>query len=138
MPILIPPHLFSKISLLMILADDEGIWCGGSVKNDNPFFDIPKEVSNAVIRHNIISHNGLSGILLNGGIYDLYGNQILDNWLWGIMVKSQSSANIISNDIFENKCGGIRIGINSICGLSAFGTPKQIIIGYVTVTTGFH
>jgi tetratricopeptide (TPR) repeat protein len=92
--------------------NNEGIWCGGSAKNDNPFFDIPKEVSKAVIRHNIISHNGLSGILLNGGIYDLYGNKILDNWLWGIVVKSQSSANIINNDIFENKCGGIRIGIN--------------------------
>jgi hypothetical protein len=28
------------------------------------------------------------------------------------MVKSQSSANIVNSDIFENKCGGIRIGIN--------------------------
>jgi hypothetical protein len=35
-------------------------------------FGIPKEESNAVIRHNIISHNGLSGISLDGGIYDLY------------------------------------------------------------------
>jgi hypothetical protein len=74
-------------------------------------FGIPKEESNAVIRHNIISHNGLNGISLNGGIYDLYGNKILDNWLWGIMIQSQSSANIINSDIFENKCGGIRISI---------------------------
>ena len=92
--------------------NQEGIWCGGSADNERAIVYIPKEESNAVIRHNIISHNGLSGISLDGGIYDLYGNKILDNWLWGIMVKSQSSAYIINNDIFENKCGGIRIGIN--------------------------
>jgi hypothetical protein len=82
--------------------NQEGIWCGGSADNERAIFGIPKEESNAIIRHNIISHNGLSGISLDGGIYDLYGNKILDNWLWGIMVKSQSSANIINSDIFEN------------------------------------
>ena len=92
--------------------NQEGIWCGGLAEDDSAIFGIPKEESNAVIRHNIIRHNGLCGISLNGGIYDLYGNKILDNWLWGIMVKSQSSANIINSDIFENKCGGIRIGMN--------------------------
>jgi parallel beta-helix repeat protein len=38
----------------------EGIWCGGSTENERAYFYLPKEESNAVIRHNIISHNGLS------------------------------------------------------------------------------
>jgi hypothetical protein len=54
----------------------EGIWCGGSTENERAYFYLPKEESNAVIRHNIIRHNGLSGISLDGGVYDLYGNKI--------------------------------------------------------------
>jgi parallel beta-helix repeat protein len=92
--------------------NQDGIHCVGSMDNKLAMFDIPNEESNVVIRHNIISHNGLNGITLDGGIYDLYGNKILDNWMWGIMIQSQSSANIINSDIFENKCGGIRIGAN--------------------------
>jgi parallel beta-helix repeat protein len=57
----------------------------------------------------------------------------------GIMVKSQSSANIINNDIFENKCGGIRIGINYSASVILDGnTIRDHHTGYVTVTTGFH
>jgi hypothetical protein len=46
----------------------EGIWCGGSADNERAIAYIPKEKSNAVIRHNIIRQNGLSGISLDGGI----------------------------------------------------------------------
>jgi hypothetical protein len=35
-----------------------------------------------------------------------------ENWLWGLMIKSKSSTYLLNNDIFENKCGGIRVGIN--------------------------
>ncbi|CAG2195420.1 unnamed protein product [Mytilus edulis] len=94
----------------------EGIFCGG-ILNPNNFGQIigdmrSKEASQAVIADNIILQNGLSGISLDGGTYEVSGNRIVENWLWGMMIKSRSSVYVVGNDIFENKCGGIRIGSN--------------------------
>ena len=45
-----------------------------------------------------------------------------------IMVKSQSSANIINSDIFENKCSGIRIGMNYSASVILDGNTIQYYI----------
>jgi parallel beta-helix repeat protein len=68
--------------------------------------------SKCVIVDNVISHNGLSGLSFDGGSYEVKNNKIFENWLWGLMIKSKSSTYLLNNDIFENKCGGIRVGIN--------------------------
>jgi parallel beta-helix repeat protein len=59
----------------------------------------------------VISHNGLSGLSFDGGSYEVKNNKIFENWLWGLMIKSKSSTYLLNNDIFENKCGGIRVGM---------------------------
>jgi hypothetical protein len=86
----------------------EGIWCGGLA---GPF-RISNGGSKSVIVNNVISHNGLSGLSFDGGSYEVNNNKIFENWLWGLMIKSKSSTYLLNNDIFENKCGGIRVGIN--------------------------
>ncbi|XP_053389920.1 uncharacterized protein LOC123546577 [Mercenaria mercenaria] len=95
---------------------NEGIWCGGhlDIKDENCLTETsdPEGGSSCIIFDNLIYQNGMSGISLDGGSYDVSGNKIFDNWLWGMMVKSRSTTNICNNDIFENKCGGIRIGVN--------------------------
>ncbi|CAG2196353.1 unnamed protein product [Mytilus edulis] len=73
--------------------------------------------SRAILLDNIIRQNGLSGISLDGGYFEVKGNRIFCNWQWGIMVKSRSCSHILNNDIFENNCGGIRIGHNYTAGV---------------------
>ncbi|XP_060567345.1 uncharacterized protein LOC132726094 [Ruditapes philippinarum] len=94
----------------------EGIWCGGNLepKKNSSLKIISKSGggSTCEILNNLIYQNGMSGISLDGGSYDVSGNRIFDNWLWGMMIKSRSTTHICNNDIFENKCGGIRIGVN--------------------------
>jgi tetratricopeptide (TPR) repeat protein len=87
----------------------EGIWCGGIGAT---FRMNSKGGSKSVIVDNVISHNGVSGLSFDGGTYEVKSNKIFENWLWGLMVKSKSSTYSLNNDIFENKCGGIRVGIN--------------------------
>ncbi|XP_053406880.1 uncharacterized protein LOC123546578 [Mercenaria mercenaria] len=91
----------------------EGIWCGGNLKYKAQFkLKQTKGGSTCRVFDNLIYQNGMSGISFDGGSYDVSGNKIFDNWFWGMMVKSRSTTNICNNDIFENKCGGIRIGVN--------------------------
>lgn len=68
--------------------------------------------SRAVLIHNDIGQNGLSGISCDGCFVEIKGNRIFSNHYWGMMVKSRSSAYILNNEIFDNRCGGIRIGLN--------------------------
>ncbi|XP_052810412.1 uncharacterized protein LOC128238488 isoform X2 [Mya arenaria] len=96
---------------------EEGIWAGGILvcsrdTETEAALTEPSGGSICTITENIICNNGKSGISFDGGNYTVKGNRIFDNWLWGIMAKSRSSVNIENNDIFKNKCGGIRIGIN--------------------------
>jgi parallel beta-helix repeat protein len=87
----------------------EGIWCGGIAEE---FRSNSEGGSKSVIVDNVISHNGLSGLSFDGGSYEVKNNKIFENWFWGLMIKSKSSTYLLNNDIFENKCGGIRVGIN--------------------------
>jgi hypothetical protein len=87
----------------------EGIWCGGIGET---FRMNSKGGSKSVIVNNVISHNGLSGLSFDGGTYEVQSNKIFENWLWGLMIKLKSSTYLLNNDIFANKCGGIRVGIN--------------------------
>lgn len=64
--------------------------------------------SRAVLINNDIGQNGLSCISCDGYFVEIKGNRIFSNHYWGMMVKTRSSANILNNDIFENKCDGIR------------------------------
>lgn len=94
---------------------EEGIWSGGILDQNRDTLigtTCPDAGSCCLISDNVIKKNGMSGISLDGGNFEVAGNRIFDNWLWGLMAKSRSTASICNNDIFENKCGGIRIGIN--------------------------
>ena len=116
--IAVGPRGFAVIRSNVIQGNgQEGIYSGGVLNDDNsPYGGIPrmtsKNASSAVIMDNIIIQNGLSGISLDGGSFEIKGNKIVDNWLWGMMIKSKSSLYLVGNDFFENKCGGIRIGVN--------------------------
>ncbi|VDH92299.1 Hypothetical predicted protein [Mytilus galloprovincialis] len=90
----------------------EGVWCGGNVDLLGNNDIVEGGASRAVLIDNIIRQNGLSGISFDGGFFEVKGNLIHSNWLWGIMVKSRSYTYIQNNEICENKCGGIRIGHN--------------------------
>lgn len=90
----------------------EGVWCGGNVDPLRNNDLVEEGASRAVLNDNIIRQNGLSGISFDGGFYEVKGNLIHSNWLWGMMVKSRSYSYIQNNEICENKCGGIRIGHN--------------------------
>ncbi|XP_063405158.1 uncharacterized protein LOC134688391 [Mytilus trossulus] len=90
----------------------EGIWCGGVLdSHESPKMN-ETGASRAVIIDNDIGQNGLCGVSCDGCFVEIKGNRIFSNHLWGTMVKSRSSAYILNNDIFDNKCGGIRIGHN--------------------------
>ncbi|XP_063403668.1 uncharacterized protein LOC134687361 [Mytilus trossulus] len=113
--IAIAPRGYAVISRNLIQGNgQEGIFCGGMLNSDSGHMLEMKseDTSQAIITKNTIIQNGLSGMSLDGGTYEVSGNKIIDNWLWGMMIKSRSSAYIVGNDIFENKCGGIRIGTN--------------------------
>ncbi|CAG2196360.1 unnamed protein product [Mytilus edulis] len=111
----------------------EGVWSGGNVKKDELIGKIErmdeKGASRAVLCDNIIRQNGLSGISLDGGYYEVKGNTIFSNWLWGMMVKSRSYSYILNNDICENKCGGIRIGHNYTAAVFIDGNTIRDHIG---------
>ncbi|XP_015768891.1 PREDICTED: uncharacterized protein LOC107347468 [Acropora digitifera] len=65
------------------------------------------------ICNNHIHHNGPFGISLDENSCLLIStNKIFENGHWGILAKSRTSAIIRENLISNNKCGGIRIGIN--------------------------
>ncbi|CAG2201873.1 STIP1 [Mytilus edulis] len=113
--IAIAPRGYAVISRNLIQGNgQEGIFCGGMLNpNSSHMLEMKSdETSQAIITKNTIIQNGLSGMSLDGGTYEVSGNKIIDNWLWGMMIKSRSSVYIVGNDIFENKCGGIRIGTN--------------------------
>lgn len=93
----------------------EGIWCGGILTYGSSRLDCTTNNnggSSCTITDNIIYQNGRSGLSLDGGSYSVSGNRIFENWYWGLMIKSRSTTSLCNNDIFENKCGGIRLGIN--------------------------
>ncbi|CAC5416531.1 unnamed protein product [Mytilus coruscus] len=109
----IGPNEYGYISGNIIQGNGaEGVWSGGILDQNTAIKMNEEGASKAVLCDNIIRQNGLSGISLDGGYFDVKGNIIYSNLLWGMMVKSRSYSYILNNDIFENKCGGIRIGIN--------------------------
>ena len=92
----------------------EGIYCRASeIGQDGVLKLVPLGYeSTAVIEDNVLSHNGLCGISVDGGTYLIDKNKMFDNWCWGMMVKTRASCHITNNDIYLNMCGGVRIGFN--------------------------
>lgn len=87
---------------------------------DGAFFGIVQNVRNiedkkikASIQDNSFCHNGLSGLILSTGSYEIKDNKMNNNWARGILVLNHSSSSIQNNEISANRCGGIRVGINS-------------------------
>jgi parallel beta-helix repeat protein len=69
MPILIPPHLFSKISLFMILADDGRVIAVDNVITGNQTHGVtigPR--GSAILERNIIENNNQDGICCYGSM----------------------------------------------------------------------
>ncbi|XP_063405090.1 uncharacterized protein LOC134688362 [Mytilus trossulus] len=111
--IAIGPNGYGYISGNLIEENGaEGVWSGGILDRHGSVNLNEKDSSRAVLLDNIIRQNGLSGISFDGGYFEVKGNLIHSNWLWGMMVKSRSYSYIQNNEICENKCGGIRIGHN--------------------------
>lgn len=131
----------------------EGVWCGGIMSQTRgigyPNCDVNSEnYAVCVIHNSVICQNGMSGFSLDGGSFDISGNRIFENWLWGVYLKSRSTVNIANNDIFENKCGGIRIGVNysspvvidgnSIRDHSGPAVHSEYVQSFRTSTTKMH
>ncbi|CAC5411598.1 unnamed protein product [Mytilus coruscus] len=107
----------------------EGIWCGGILdSNESPQMN-ETGASRVVLIDNHIGQNGLSGVSCDGGFFEIKGNRIFSNHLWGMMVKTRSSAYILNNEIFDNKCGGIRIGHNYTASVIIDGNTIKDHIG---------
>ena len=113
----------------------EGIWCGGIAEE---FGMNSKGGSKSVIVDNVISHNCLSGLSFDGGTYEVKNNEIFENWLWGLMIKSKSSTYLLNNDIFQNKCGGIRVGINFSASVLIDGNTIRDHTGPGVYAINFH
>ncbi|CAH1797889.1 unnamed protein product [Owenia fusiformis] len=54
----------------------------------------------------------MRGISADGGVITIQGNKIFENWFWGITLKTRTTGNVQNNEVFSNKCGGIRVGTN--------------------------
>ena len=109
--------MFGEIKSNLIEGNSQqGIYCGGIPKFERENRDATEmkshDASVVVISNNTIFQNGLSGLNFDGGSFELSGNTNVDNWLWGLFIQSRSSTYLVGNDIFGNKCGGIRIGVN--------------------------
>ena len=74
-----------------------------------------KQEALVTVDGNEIHHNMASGFSLTDSHLSITNNKIFENGFWGILCKTRTSAKIMGNDIFGNKCGGIFIGIN-FCG----------------------
>ncbi|CAG2199188.1 unnamed protein product [Mytilus edulis] len=126
----IGPNGYGYISGNIIQGNGaEGVWSGGNFKQDESMEMNEEGASRAVLNDNIIRQNGLSGISFDGGYFEVKGNKIISNWLWGLMVKSRSYSYILDNDISENKCGGIRIGTNYTAAVFINGNTIRDHIG---------
>ena len=77
-----------------------------------------------VIEGNEIYHNGKHGIMLEQSSMVARKNEIFENWFWGISVQSCSNAQVSENNVYNNKCGGIRVD----------GTYGKVIVACNVVT----
>ena len=120
--VLIGPYGKAKLDSNRIQKNGhEGIYCYEDVREDQPIpADLEVSSCNTTyasrttveIENNIISHNGLNGATLDGGTFIVNRNKFFDNWLWGMILSKRSSCCLTNNDIFSNKCGGVKIGHN--------------------------
>ena len=74
-----------------------------------------KQEALVTVDGNEIHHNMAFGLSLTDSHLSISNNNIFENGFWGILCTTRTSAKIMGNDIFGNKCGGIFIGIN-FCG----------------------
>ena len=113
--VLIGPYAKARLSRNSILRNQhEGLFCfedpqkniSGNPDSLQPLPLTPRTV--VEIESNIISHNGLNGITLDGGTFIVHRNKVFENWLWGILQGNRSSCSLTNNDIFSNKSGGVK------------------------------
>ena len=71
-----------------------------------------KQEALVTVDGNEIHHNMAFGLSLTNSHLSITNNKIFENGFWGILCTTRTSAKIMGNDIFGNKCGGIFIGIN--------------------------
>ena len=80
-----------------------------------------KQEALVTVDGNDIHHNMAFGLSLTDCHLSISNNKIFENGFWGILCITRTSAKIMGNDIFGNKCGGIFIGIN-FCGKVAINS----------------
>lgn len=67
-----------------------------------------EESKGVTLMRNQISENDENGIMVKNSEVDLIENKINDNEAWGIWSQNNSRCNILMNDVFRNKLGGVR------------------------------
>ncbi|XP_071133358.1 uncharacterized protein [Mytilus edulis] len=128
--IAIGPNSYAYIEENIIQGNGaEGI-LSGRVLDSNESLQMNERCQNRVVLiNNHIGQNGLCGVSCDGGFFEIKGNRIFANHLWGMFVKMQSNAFILNNEIFDNKCGGIRIGHNHTARVIIDGNTIRDHIG---------
>ena len=69
--------------------------------------DASQDVS--LIRNHVFG-NDENGVFVRNSEVKVKENKFFDNGLWGIWSQTNSWCNVSMNDVFGNKCGGIRVG----------------------------
>ena len=63
----------------------------------------------SLIRNDVFE-NGENGIFVRNSEVNMKENKFHDNERWGIWSQTNSWCNVSMNDVFRNKCGGVRVG----------------------------
>jgi parallel beta-helix repeat protein len=63
---------------------------------------------NVTLIRNNVHNNNTNGIYMVDSLVDVKENKLFDNGAWGIAGEDNPPSNISMNQIFRNKCGGIR------------------------------
>ena len=59
---------------------------------------------------NDVSENEENGVFVRNSEVNIKENKFHDNGCWGIWSQTNSWCNVSMNDVFRNKCGGVRVG----------------------------
>ena len=63
----------------------------------------------SLIRNDVFE-NGENGVFVRNSEVNIKENKFHDNERWGIWSQTNSWCNVSMNDVFRNKCGGVRLG----------------------------
>ena len=71
---------------------------------------VQDSLKGVALTRNHVFGNDSSGIFVKNSDVDMRENKFFDNEGWGIWAQTNSWCNVSMNEVFRNKCGGIRVG----------------------------